>query len=296
MLPIARSAKAKRPVSAAGSPKKVRAAATKPAHVGDRDWPSSSRGRERGSRRRSPVRAFCSETSMPKIGASGERTRPSTAPLVSTTEMRDLGAAVERPADLGARRAHHLERFLEQGADLGGGQRAPPASVPARIGIAVGAGAVGEDEGVGIGEFGRRSRRGCPTPRCRRRGRRGRRGRVVIAAHRDQRAGAPVIGAKARRAGGIGAQVGRRSRRSSAAVVPSTLIRSARISSGAAKPVRGGERDRFLVVAVDVLDFGIEAVDAVGHHADAADHARRSCRAGSRPDRRRGRAASASGR
>ena len=33
------------------------------------------------------VRAFCSETSVPKIGASGERTMPSTAPLVSTTEI-----------------------------------------------------------------------------------------------------------------------------------------------------------------------------------------------------------------
>ena len=35
----------------------------------------------------------------------------------------DLGAAVERPADLGAGGGHHLERFFEDGADLGGGER-----------------------------------------------------------------------------------------------------------------------------------------------------------------------------
>ena len=129
---------------------------------------------------------------MPKIGASGERTRPSTAPLVSTTEMRDLGAAVERPADLGAGGAHDLERFLEQGAHLGGGQRAPAPSVPARIGIAVGAGAVGQDEGVGIGEFG--GGRGADARSLGAVGAAGEdaAGRVVIAAHRGQRAGGAV--------------------------------------------------------------------------------------------------------
>ena len=45
------------------------------------------------------VRAFCSDTSMPKIGASGARTRPRIAPWVSTTDDRHLGAAVERLAD-----------------------------------------------------------------------------------------------------------------------------------------------------------------------------------------------------
>src|SRR3546814_1859434 len=32
------------------------------------------------------VRAFCKDTSVPKIGASGERTMPSTAPLVRSEE------------------------------------------------------------------------------------------------------------------------------------------------------------------------------------------------------------------
>ena len=49
---------------------------------------------------------------------------------------RDLGAAVERAADLGARGAHDLERFLEDRAHFGGGER----------GAAIGAGD-GSDSG-----------------------------------------------------------------------------------------------------------------------------------------------------
>ena len=52
------------------------------------DWRLPSRSAAaKAAEKNIAVRAFCSETSVPKIGASGERTRPSTAPLVSTTEM-----------------------------------------------------------------------------------------------------------------------------------------------------------------------------------------------------------------
>ena len=40
-----------------------------------------------GSEKNAAVRAFCSDTSMPKTGASGARTMPSTTPRVSTTEI-----------------------------------------------------------------------------------------------------------------------------------------------------------------------------------------------------------------
>jgi hypothetical protein len=38
-----------------------------------------------GSEKRRAARAFCTETSVPKTGASGVRTRPTTTPFVSTT-------------------------------------------------------------------------------------------------------------------------------------------------------------------------------------------------------------------
>ena len=129
-----------------GSLKKARARGDEGRHVGVGIGRAARRPRTR-LEKKVAVRAFCSETSMPKIGASGARTMPSTAPLVSTTEIVTCARLSSGRRIWARARAHDLERFLEHRADLGGGERLPPAaSVPARIGIAVRARAVGEDD------------------------------------------------------------------------------------------------------------------------------------------------------
>ena len=105
-----------------------------PRHVGVADWRASSAA-AMAAEKKVAVRAFCSDTSVPKIGASGERTMPSTAPLVSTTEI-VTWARLSSGRRIWARAAaHDLEGFLEDGArPRRRSAAAPPASVPARIG------------------------------------------------------------------------------------------------------------------------------------------------------------------
>ncbi len=55
-----------------------------------------------------------------RVGAAHE---PKRTPAEIDHRNGDLGAAVERAADLGARGGHDLERFLEDRADFGGAER-----------------------------------------------------------------------------------------------------------------------------------------------------------------------------
>jgi hypothetical protein len=60
---------------------------------------------------------------------------------------------------------------------------------------------------------------------------------------------------------------------------------------GASNLARACERDEFLRIILDIEDIGIEAIDAVAHHADAADEdailvKRQSAGIGREPQRR----------
>ena len=161
------------------------------------------------------VRAFCSDTSVPKIGASGERTSPSTAPLVSTT-------AIVTCARLSSGwRICARARLMIVNASSSIARTSAAVSGCATVG-AVGAGAdreavvrrsVGQDEGVGIVEFG--GGRGADARRFGAIGlpgeQRGRGGFAVIAAHRDERARAAVDRRESGRARRVARQPARRS-------------------------------------------------------------------------------------
>src|SRR3546814_8343562 len=88
-LPPERSAKAKVPVSALESPRNVRTLPTKACTsvLGS----ASSSAPARAPEKNVAVRAFCSETSVPKSGASGARTTPSTCRSEEhTSELQSL--------------------------------------------------------------------------------------------------------------------------------------------------------------------------------------------------------------
>ena len=133
--------------------RRSRAAGTKLAHVGDRDWPSSSAAAIGAREERRGARLLQRDVDAEdrRVGRADDAEHRAVG---VDHRDRDLGAAVERAADLGARAAHDLERFLEDRADFGGGQRGAGGVGAGADRIAVRARAVGEDEGVGIGEFG----------------------------------------------------------------------------------------------------------------------------------------------
>jgi hypothetical protein len=179
---------------------------------------------------------------------------------------RHLRAAVERPADLRPRPAHHPVRFLEHRARLGGGERLGDrrAVGPGPRRVAVRAGAVAEHERVGEGELGG--------------------GRLAVAARR-----AAVRHAGGDRPGGVAADRDQQARRveqpevalqrtkagrghvaeAQQRAVDRDLVGGDRV--GRREPLRARKRDRLLGVVVDVEHIVVERVVAVAHHPDAAD-------------------------
>ncbi|ABQ66596.1 hypothetical protein Swit_0225 [Rhizorhabdus wittichii RW1] len=192
---------------------------------------------------------------------------------------RHLRAAVERLADLRAGAAHHLEGFLEDRLHLGLGQRRRDLGGvgAAAQRVAVVAGAVGQDEGVDIVDRVARAALG--------RGHRAIAGRLgaigmagehrrgaslrIIARDRYQRSGARQ-GREGAGVGRVGAQLG--GVRVGIAKLDDHLDIVGADVLGRIEAAQARRRDIFVVVAVDVVDVRIIAVEAVRHDADAADH------------------------
>ena len=182
---------------------------------------------------------------------------------------RHLRPAVQRLADLRAGAGHHGKCLFEQGPGLAGADRGGDLGGigPGANRIAVCARAIGQDEGVGMVEFGGAR---APHPRCLAAIGRARLdcGHRVIAGQRHQltqRRDRRGI-ARARNSGetgifGIG--IAQQGAIDGDAVGPDRL--------GRFEAQRAGQGDALIRVTIDIEDIGIEAVDAVREDADPAD-------------------------
>ena len=212
------------------------------------------------------LRAFCSDTSVPKTGASGVRTMPRICPVVSTTEIVTSALLPSGRRICAARRERDAERLGEQRRDLGGAQRDRALAAGLRR-EAIDAAGRGQDEGavvveqvVGVGpDAGSAEAR----TRCRRAARHCRNSR--------SRPGTP--GGRQVDRGRVGRAVSRSRRRDSRSAGCGRRPRPGRRGgrAGAANPTLPATRDQLVEIVVAVADVAVEAVDAVGDHADAAD-------------------------